>query len=620
MDFAPKNPSRLRSVVAILLAGTLLANTVPVFAATPTLIWSDDFNQPDGTGPDPTKWVLDLGAGLWGNDELEFYTDSRANSYVISDPGALDGKALVIAALKDPVFGTFTSARLQTGALFQASYGHIEARLRTTSTQGLWPAFWMLGGDFLTGTNWPQCGEVDILETINTSEVLYGTVHGPGYSIGAEADLPIGQNYSQAYHVVALDWEPDQLQWSVDGVVYQTVTPADLPAGAPWEFNNSPFFLLLNLAVGGDWPGNPDNTTKFPALYTIDYVRVYGLPPTAPSAGGATAPSPDEIDLSWSAPSDLKGFALTGYQITRATNPALTENAVMLSAGATPDLADTGVSGGVTYYYEVSAVSSGGISDPSPVFSATTLPPTPAILGPPSGQVLQTGSTLVLTASTGPGYTYQWSFTPAGSNAPRPLDDSPAGSPADAVSDSTGPQLVIANATPASSGTYTVFAYNSTGSGSASTPAEVSVTQAPTPGQLISISARAFVGAGDNVLIGGFYVAGSTSCTVLVQAIGPALVSEGVSGVLQHPALSIHQNQNGKDVTLYTNVEWGSQGAAAGPILANAAAAAYAEPALAPGSADSELLVTLPPGGYTAEITGADGGSGMALCAIYQLP
>jgi beta-glucanase (GH16 family) len=520
MDRPPLNRRISRRGHTALAVGLFLAALGPAFSATRTLIWSDEFNQPDGTGPDPTKWTYDLGAGMWGNDELEFYTDSRANSYVISDPDAVDGKALVIAALKDPVYGTYTSARLQTGALFQTSYGHIEARIKTTSTQGLWPAFWMLGGDFLTGTNWPDCGEIDILETIDSSEVLFGTVHGPGYGIGGQVDLPEGQNFSQAYHVVALDWEPNQLQWSLDGAVYWTVTPADLPAGAPWEFNNSPFFILINLAVGGDWPGNPDSTSVFPALYTIDYVRVYGLPPTAPGTGLAVASSPGEVDLSWSPPSDLKGFALTGYQVTRATNGDLTQNVITFNVGPTASFADTFAKGGTTYYYSVVAVSTGGASDPSPVLSATTPLPAP---------------------------------------------------------------------------------------GSA-------------PGQVTNLSARGFVGTGDGVLIGGFYISGTTSRTVLIQALGPALGVDDVSGLLQHPALSVHQTQNGKDVVLYTNTGWDSQGPAAAAVLANAASAVYAQPSLTPGTADSELLVTLPPGGYTAEVSGADGGTGVALCAIYQLP
>jgi len=604
---------------AILACAAMLAGVAPAFAATPTLLWGDDFNQPDGTGPDQTKWVYDVGEGLWGNGELEDYSNSRANSYVISDPDALDGKALVIAALKDPIYGTITSARLQTATKFQTTYGHIEARLKTTSSQGMWPAFWMLGSDIYTGVNWPDCGEIDILETIDASTILYGTLHGPGYSVGAQSTLPGSANYSQAYHVFAVDWEPNQIQWSVDGKVYQTVVPtgggagvSTIPAGDQWVFNNSPFFILINLAVGGTWPGNPDSTTVYPALYTIDYVHVYGIPPTVPTGGTASAAGSNVVNLSWTAPSDLKGFTLTGYQVTRALDSGFTQAVDKISVGPSASFADATVSGGVTYYYAVAAVSTGGVSDPSAAFSVSTPEPLPAIIVPPGGQVLNSGSTLVLTTISAPGITYQWSFIPQGSTVAQVLSDTPLDAASDIVSGSNGPQLVIANATSASAGTYTVTAQYSDGSNATSAPALVSVTQSPNPGFLVNISSRAFVGTGANILIGGFYIGGTTSRSVLVQALGPALANEGVPGVLQHPSLAIY---NSAGTAIYSDNGWGS-----GRVLLDAAAAAYAAPVLEPDSGDSEVLLTLPPGGYTAEVSGADGGTGVALCAIYQLP
>jgi hypothetical protein len=163
-----------------------------------------------------------------------------------------------------------------------------------------------------------------------------------------------------------------------------------------------------------------------------------------------------------------------------------------------------------------------------------------------------------------------------------------------------------------------VVGQHPTGSSPVSDTAVLSVISAANPGVASSISSRAFVGTGNNILIGGFYIVGTTSRTVLIQAIGPALAAApyNVTGTLQDPALSIHQTQNGRDVVLYTNTGWGSS-----QVLANAAESVYASPALTDGSGDSELLVTLPPGGYTAEVSGADGTStGVALCAIYQLP
>ena len=226
----------------------------------------------------------------------------------------------------------------------------------------------------------------------------------------------------------------------------------------------------------------------------------------------------------------------------------------------------------------------------------------PVITAEPQGQTLNTGSTVVFsTAATG-SVTYQWQLN--GVN----LADGAN------VSGSAGPQLVLGDVTAAAAGSYTCVV-TSAGGSSMTSAASLGVETSGTPGAVSSLSSRAFVGTGDDILIGGFYISGSTSATVLVQAIGPALASYNVTGTLQHPALTIHQSQNGKDVVLDSNTGWGSN-----PVLLAAAAAAYAQPVLTPGSADSELLLTLPPGGYTAEVTGADGGTGVALCAIYQLP
>jgi hypothetical protein len=245
-----------------------------------------------------------------------------------------------------------------------------------------------------------------------------------------------------------------------------------------------------------------------------------------------------------------------------------------------------------------------------PVTTATAVASTgslPSFTTQPTGQTVSRGSTLVLTGIASAGSTYQWLF-----NGVAVSDSS---GPSDIVSGANGPQLEIADTTGASAGTYTLLATNANGS-TLSSPAALTVVTSTNPGVLSSISARAYVGTGANVLIGGFYIVGSTSATVLVQAIGPALAGLGVSGTLQHPALSIHQTQNGKDAVLYSNSGWGS-----GSILLQAAATAYANPVLQPGSTDSELLLTLPPGGYTAEVGSADGTStGVALCAIYQLP
>ena len=235
----------------------------------------------------------------------------------------------------------------------------------------------------------------------------------------------------------------------------------------------------------------------------------------------------------------------------------------------------------------------------------------------PHSQSIATGSTVVFTVTAGgtvgsalarpggqsaaltSGTTYQWMYN--GAN----LTDGGA------ISGSSGPQLVITGASSANDGDYSCLVTTG-GVAVQSDSAGLVVGTVSIPGYVVNISSRAFVGTGDSILIGGFFVGGSTSRSVLIQALGPALSSQGVSGVLQHPALTIHDS-TGK--VIYSNTGWGSN-----PVLLKAAAAAYANPVLTPDSPDSEALLTLPPGGYTAEISGADGGTGVALCAIYQLP
>jgi hypothetical protein len=250
------------------------------------------------------------------------------------------------------------------------------------------------------------------------------------------------------------------------------------------------------------------------------------------------------------------------------------------------------------------------VHDQSATMTVVSVPGGPILTTQPQAQTANRGSTVVFTAAASGPATYQWQLN--GVN----LADSASGVAANAISGANGQQLVITNATAASAGAYTFVATNSASS-TTSDPATLQIVSSSTPGSASSLSSRAFVGTGDDILIGGFYITGSTSATVLVQAIGPALAASpySVSGTLQHPALSIHQTQNGNDVVLYSNTGWGSSS-----VLLAAAAEVYAQPVLQPGSPDSELLVTLPPGGYTAEVTGADGGTGVALCAIYQLP
>jgi len=271
---------RRRRLTALLFAGSTFFVTAFLMTPKPSaaLLWQDEFNQPAGTGPDPAKWTHDLGQNGWGNAELENYTDSRENSFVVDDPAATDGKALVIRAVRTAE-GGYTSARLKTQGKYAATHGRIEARMKLPFGQGVWPAFWMLGVSIDT-IQWPTCGEIDIMEVPGHEPgKLHSTIHGPGYSgqkgISRFTELPVGSTFSDAYHVFAVNWVPGKIEWLLDGRVFHTCTPASLPAGSKWVFDDAPFFLLLNLAIGGHWPGYPDATTRFPQELRVDYVRVY---------------------------------------------------------------------------------------------------------------------------------------------------------------------------------------------------------------------------------------------------------------------------------------------------------------------------------------------------------
>ncbi len=241
------------------------------------LIWSDEFDQPDGSRPNPSRWGYDTGGGGWGNQELESYT-SRTNN------ARIEKGMLVVEARKEEYQGAdhvarhFTSARLNTQGKFTTTYGRIESRIRLPHGQGIWPAFWLLGAN-IGNVGWPACGEVDIMENIGREPTqVHATVHGPGYSggngIGRSYLSPNGSPFSDDFHVFAMEWLPGQMRFLVDNQPYFTLTPASLPPGTAWVFSG-PEFIILNVAVGGNWPGSPDASTVFPQRMLVDYVRVY---------------------------------------------------------------------------------------------------------------------------------------------------------------------------------------------------------------------------------------------------------------------------------------------------------------------------------------------------------
>jgi beta-glucanase (GH16 family) len=252
-------------------------------------VWSDEFDNPAGTPPDASNWTPEIGDGTinanpgWGNAELEYYTDSIENA-------ATDGEGNLVITAKQAddslecYYGPceYTSARLISWHKAEFAYGRIEARLQVPFGQGMWPAFWTLGTD-IGEVGWPQSGELDIMEHIGREPTMvYGTVHGPGYSggagVGAGYEHPDGQAFSDDFHVFAVEWEPDEIRWYVDGIQFFAATPDDV--SGEWVFDH-PFFIILNVAVGGNWPGYPDDTTVFPQTMHVDYVRVYQGPDTA---------------------------------------------------------------------------------------------------------------------------------------------------------------------------------------------------------------------------------------------------------------------------------------------------------------------------------------------------
>jgi beta-glucanase (GH16 family) len=244
------------------------------------LAWSDDFDGSAGAPVDGAKWVAETGGNGWGNQEREYYTARPENV-------SLDGAGhLVITALAEPAnspyscwYGVcrYTSARLKTKDRFEQTYGRFEGRIRIPRGQGLWPAFWMLGNN-IDPVGWPRCGEIDVMENIGREPaVVHGTMHGPGYSgaSGIGGDYTLGSGtFADDYHVFSVEWNAFEIRWLVDEREYRRTTSTSLPNGTTWVFDH-PFFLLLNVAVGGAWPGDPDASTVFPQQMLVDYVRVY---------------------------------------------------------------------------------------------------------------------------------------------------------------------------------------------------------------------------------------------------------------------------------------------------------------------------------------------------------
>ena len=246
-----------------------------------SLVWSDEFDGPAGSPPNPDYWANEVGGGGWGNEELQFYTEGAANA-------ALDGAGNLVLTARplDPLsavqtcwYGpcSFTSARLISANKVTLEFGRVEARIQVPGAGGVWPAFWMLGAN-LSDVGWPQSGEIDVMEFVGNSPTqIIGTIHGPGYSGAGSFGgiLDLGSPIADQWHKVAVEWSPGRIAWEVDGTVYHGAVPADVAPNA-WVFDH-PFFLVVNLAVGGNLGGDVSDDLRQPQEYRLDYIRAYEL-------------------------------------------------------------------------------------------------------------------------------------------------------------------------------------------------------------------------------------------------------------------------------------------------------------------------------------------------------
>ena len=351
----------------------IIAVPVTVHAAPPAgykLTWSDEFHEGVGNQPSRSDWDYQLGKNN-ANNELEVYTDDKANAQIVADPHAVDGQALRITATNDG--GVYHSARMTTGGKHDFKFGFIESRIKLPYGQGMWPAFWMLGSN-IGQVGWPSCGEIDIMENIGPkswwshNQASLHSQHSGGhgtFDLAAGYDLPTG-TFKDSYHTFQLWWMPDSMSFYIDGELYETRTKADYGEN-PYPFND-PEFILFNLAVGGGWPGNPDSTTIFPMSMMVDYVRVYsGTPhkPPTPLHATATASEGKQITLKWQS-----NINATGYNLYRGTTPKVDMSKPYRAGLQTFTFTDLGLTELKRYYYRVQAVNPAGVSAPTPVLSA----------------------------------------------------------------------------------------------------------------------------------------------------------------------------------------------------------------------------------------------------------
>jgi beta-glucanase (GH16 family) len=310
MDGSTPSASSTQYFAPFLVAANVTLKAVAIWAGTPstvtsqafspnippgTLVWSDEFTNTTGSPaqPDPTVWTYDTGNSGFGNSELETYCawGSNATPCSTATPSeyvGTDGYLHIVAQRQQPTPGTYTytSARLKTQGLFSFQYGRLEFRAMVPEAQGFWPAAWLLGNN-ITTLNWPACGEQDVLERVNAAanpDWNAGSIHGTGFTgvkLGQNFYFPTGQTAGSSFHTYSMVWKPNSIQYFIDDPTYTnpyiSFTPSSLNTlqGAVWPFEQGPNFIILNLAIGGSWPGAPDNTTPFPSEMLVDYVRIY---------------------------------------------------------------------------------------------------------------------------------------------------------------------------------------------------------------------------------------------------------------------------------------------------------------------------------------------------------
>ncbi|WP_272149717.1 glycoside hydrolase family 16 protein [Tenacibaculum aiptasiae] len=266
-----KNLSKYVLLVVILMCFACNKSEEQTVATFSNLVWNDEFNV-DGA-LDNSFWTYDIGTGQngWGNSELQYYTDRPENV-------AVQNGILIITARKESFNGSgYTSARIKTEGLFEQAYGRFEARIRVPYGQGMWPAFWLLGNNCNEpGFTWPNCGEIDIMEFRGQEPTkIHGSVHGPGYSAGnaiTKSYELTNDRFDTGFHVFGIEWAPDYVNFYVDDVLYNQITKADVTGD--WVLDH-PFYIIINLAVGGSFVGSPNSETVFPQSMLVDYVRVY---------------------------------------------------------------------------------------------------------------------------------------------------------------------------------------------------------------------------------------------------------------------------------------------------------------------------------------------------------